>query len=108
MEGYQLVLEKQERLKGLLEKKEIIDVWFKEKPHSVLLDWKTLAEHGAPWRYLLDHYHVADLRFSSVYASSAVGALAVIVQQLHSGDAQGAITQIIRSLPALIPPIPGS
>lgn len=40
VEGYQVTLEKQERIRGTLEKKEIIDVWFREKPHSVLFKWR--------------------------------------------------------------------
>jgi len=38
--GYHLILEKQERLDNNLEKKEVLDVWFKEQPHSVFLEWR--------------------------------------------------------------------
>jgi hypothetical protein len=35
-----VLLQKQERLDGVLEKKELIDVWFKDQPHSVLMKWR--------------------------------------------------------------------
>jgi hypothetical protein len=38
--SYSLTLQKQERISGKLEKKEIIEVHFKEKPHSVFFLWK--------------------------------------------------------------------
>jgi hypothetical protein len=39
VQGYSLTLQKQERLKGKLYPKEIIEVHFKEKPHSVYMRW---------------------------------------------------------------------
>jgi hypothetical protein len=39
--SYSLTLQKQERINGKLEKKEIIEVHFKEKPHSVFFQWKS-------------------------------------------------------------------
>lgn len=41
VQGYTTVLHKQERLHGRLEKPEIIQCWFREKPFSVLMDWKS-------------------------------------------------------------------
>jgi hypothetical protein len=72
---------------------------------GILLDRETLVVHGKSWRFLIGYYRVGELRFSLAYASAALGALLAIVQQLHSGDAQGAITQIIKSLPAFVPPV---
>jgi hypothetical protein len=37
--GYHLTMQKQERLNGKLQPKEIIDVCFREKPHSVYMCW---------------------------------------------------------------------
>src|SRR5260370_1431851 len=37
VKGYRAVMQKQERIGGRLQPKEIINVCFKEKPHSVLL-----------------------------------------------------------------------
>ena len=39
VKGYRAVMQKQERIGGRLQPKEIIDVCFREKPHSVLLRW---------------------------------------------------------------------
>lgn len=38
--GYQLMMQKQERLQGTLYPKEKIEVFFRGKPHSVLMIWK--------------------------------------------------------------------
>ncbi len=40
VKGYTLTMYKQERIKGKLEKPELIDVSFREEPHSVLMKWK--------------------------------------------------------------------
>jgi hypothetical protein len=40
VKGYTCVMYKQERIKGKLQKPEEVDVWFREKPHSVLMKWK--------------------------------------------------------------------
>lgn len=40
MHAYTLTLQKQERVAGTLQDKEIIDVWYKAKPHSVFFIWK--------------------------------------------------------------------
>ncbi len=39
VKGYHLVMQKQERLNGRLQPTETIEVWFREKPYSVLLQW---------------------------------------------------------------------
>jgi Protein of unknown function (DUF1571) len=39
IQGYTLTMEKQERLGGKLNKKEVIEVAFQDKPHSVFLHW---------------------------------------------------------------------
>jgi hypothetical protein len=39
VKGYRAIMQKQERIAGRLQPKEIIKVSFKEKPHSVLLVW---------------------------------------------------------------------
>jgi hypothetical protein len=46
-------------------------------------------------------------RYVAGYASTATASLVLIVQQLQSGQAHGAISQIIKNLPALIPPLKG-
>src|SRR2546423_643639 len=40
VKGYTLTMHKQERINGKLEKPELVDVWFREEPHSVLMKWK--------------------------------------------------------------------
>jgi len=50
VQGFQLVLLKQERIDNNLEKKEVIDVWFKVKPHSVFLKWREGARRA--WKVL--------------------------------------------------------
>jgi hypothetical protein len=37
--GYHATMQKQERIQGRLQSKEIIDVWFRDKPHAVLMRW---------------------------------------------------------------------
>jgi hypothetical protein len=39
LRGYQTTMQKQERLQGRLQNKEVIEVAFKDKPHSVALHW---------------------------------------------------------------------
>jgi hypothetical protein len=39
VKGYHAVMQKQERIQGRLQPKEIIDVCFKENPHSVCMSW---------------------------------------------------------------------
>jgi hypothetical protein len=39
IKGYHLIMQKQERINGSLHDKEIVDVYFKEQPHSVFLRW---------------------------------------------------------------------
>lgn len=44
VQGYSLVMQKQERINGYLNpKKELIDVWFQDKPHRVLMKWRAGA-----------------------------------------------------------------
>ena len=40
VKGYHCTLHKQERLEGKLQPSEVIDVDFREKPFSVLMDWR--------------------------------------------------------------------
>jgi hypothetical protein len=40
VKGYHLLMQKQERLGGTLHPRELVEVHFKEQPHSVLLIWK--------------------------------------------------------------------
>ncbi len=40
VKGYSVTMQKQERINGRLEKKEIIDVHFKDDPHSVFMRWR--------------------------------------------------------------------
>src|SRR5262249_15531330 len=39
VKGYALVMQKQERLEGKLQPKEVIEVSFRERPHSVFMHW---------------------------------------------------------------------
>lgn len=39
VKGYKVTLQKQERIEGRLQKKEVIDVCFREEPHSVYFQW---------------------------------------------------------------------
>jgi hypothetical protein len=40
VKGYHLTMQKQERINGSLHAKEIVDVYFKEQPHSVFMIWR--------------------------------------------------------------------
>jgi hypothetical protein len=50
--GYTLTMQKQERIKGRLNKKEVMEVWFRDQPHSVLLKWKEGARLAAGALYV--------------------------------------------------------
>ncbi len=50
--GYQVILQKQERLQGKLQNREIIEVAFREQPYSVSMRWL----EGARKRYPLDQF----------------------------------------------------
>jgi hypothetical protein len=39
VQGYHLIMQKQERINGSLHDKELVEVYFKEQPHSVFLRW---------------------------------------------------------------------
>jgi hypothetical protein len=71
---------------------------------GVYLDWRTFKENGKDVSALAAAYRVKDLRYAGGYISGAIGALFVIGQQLQSGNAQNAITQIVKSIPILLPP----
>jgi hypothetical protein len=71
---------------------------------GVLIDRRTLIEHGRKASELSDCYRLSNMKFFVGYASTAIGALVLIGQQLQSGHAQSAITQIIKNIPALLPP----
>jgi outer membrane lipoprotein-sorting protein len=40
VKGYTCTMYKQERINGKLEKPELVEVWFREQPHCVLMRWK--------------------------------------------------------------------
>ena len=71
---------------------------------GAVLDWRTIREGKGPDSYLADVYRMGDVRYVSGYASAAVGSLALITQQLQTGQGQAAITSIVKNLPVLIPP----
>jgi len=50
--GYTATLQKQERIDGRLERTELIDVAFREKPFSVLMKWKEGARRAAAVLYV--------------------------------------------------------
>src|SRR5262249_49173793 len=50
--GYTLVMQKQERIGGKLQRTEVIDVAFRDKPHSVLLRWVEGARLAAASLYV--------------------------------------------------------
>lgn len=52
VQGYKAVLQKQERIDGILNEVEVIDVCFREKPYSVLMIWQKGARLGGPERSL--------------------------------------------------------
>jgi hypothetical protein len=52
VKGYTLLLEKQERINGELRKKEIIEVCFREEPHSVLMRWLDGARRASQALYV--------------------------------------------------------
>lgn len=46
VKGYRLTLQKQERIDGKMQKKEVIDVCFREEPHSVYFRWQEGARRA--------------------------------------------------------------
>jgi hypothetical protein len=52
VQGYTATLHKQERIAGRLERREVIEVAFREKPFSVLLRWKEGARRAAAVLYV--------------------------------------------------------
>jgi hypothetical protein len=71
---------------------------------GVVLDWQALVLTRTNWRQLVDHYQLRDVRVVAGYLAPAIGALIVIVDQLHSGQASEAISQLIKSIPGFVPP----
>jgi hypothetical protein len=67
------------------------------------LDLQTLLRNGIYWRSILDYYQLRDVRTVIGYVSPLILALIAIAQQLLSGQALEAITEIIKSLPQTIP-----
>jgi hypothetical protein len=67
------------------------------------MDWMTLHRSSVHWRHLFDYYHLHDLRVVVSYLSSLIISLLLIGQQILSGQAQDALTEIIKSLPQFIP-----
>jgi hypothetical protein len=54
VKGYRCVMHKQERLEGKLQPSEVIDVQFREKPFSVLMDWREGARLAKKTLYVKD------------------------------------------------------
>lgn len=52
VEGYTATLMKQERIEGRLERREIIKVWFREKPFSVRMKWQEGARKASATLYV--------------------------------------------------------
>ncbi len=52
IQGYTLLMEKQERLGGNLEPKEVIDVCFRAQPYSVLMRWRSGAREVSSVLYV--------------------------------------------------------
>src|SRR5207248_3019540 len=50
--GYRCVLHKQERIAGRLQPRELIDVCFRERPHSVLFRWREGARKAEAVLYV--------------------------------------------------------
>jgi hypothetical protein len=70
---------------------------------GVAIDWYTLKRQNIYWRNLLDYYKLNDVRVLIGYASPLVLAVLAIGQQLLSGQAQQAVTELIKTLPQAIP-----
>jgi len=46
VKGYRCTFQKQERLEGKLQDKEVIEAWYREKPHSALFHWLSGARRA--------------------------------------------------------------
>jgi hypothetical protein len=57
VKGYRCTLQMQERIDGKLRPTEVIDVRFREKPFSVLLDWRSGAGLAQRTLYVKGRYH---------------------------------------------------
>ena len=70
---------------------------------GVLMDVTTVREKGYYWRHIFDFYPLRDARFILGYLSPLAIVLITVGQQLLSGQAQEAIVELIKTLPATIP-----
>src|SRR5262249_34020709 len=52
IQGYRAMLHKQERIEGILEPPEDIELWFRAQPHSLLLRWVGGARQAASALYV--------------------------------------------------------
>lgn len=74
---------------------------------GLLMDWHTVSSKSLQWHYLLDYYHLNNVRTLVAYAAPLALALFAIGQQLLSGSAQQAVSQILENLPKVIPNLTG-
>jgi hypothetical protein len=87
VQGYQCTMQKQERLKGKLWPKETIEVFFKEKPHSVLMRWLGGARKAERALYVEGENDGKMLaRPNGVLARKIVGD--VVVREVDGDDAR--------------------
>jgi hypothetical protein len=70
---------------------------------GVTLDWSTLRARGGEWAQLLEYYQVRDVRAVAAYASPVALSIAVVAQQLLTGDAHDAIVSIIKGFGTVLP-----
>lgn len=70
---------------------------------GILMDLQALRDRGIYWRHLFDLYQIRNLQFLVSYLSPVALAVFAISQQVLSGAAQGAITELIKSFPTFLP-----
>jgi hypothetical protein len=70
---------------------------------GALMDSETLRRYNVYWRGLYDFYQLGNIRSLLVYLAPLLVAALGIVQQIRSGQAQEAVTQLIKTLPQTIP-----
>lgn len=74
---------------------------------GVALDWWTLKKEKIDTRQLSDHYQIKDVRVLLGYLSPVVLTIIGLLLQIQSGNAQDAVTDLLKGIPNFVPMQPG-
>ncbi|MCC6421013.1 MAG: DUF1571 domain-containing protein [Gemmataceae bacterium] len=84
IEGYSLTMRKRERIGGKLNPREVIDIHFKDRPHSVFFDWVVNPRKAQRVLYVAGQNNDQLL----VLPAGALRILGVVVRDVDSEDAR--------------------